>query len=78
MKLAVTIIYIVVAASLSAIVLSQQGKDPREASAVMGTTGETFFGKNKGKTREGMLEKLTAAAAVLFVVLSVLLSLNVF
>ncbi len=75
MKLALTIIYIVVALALSAIVLLQQGKDPREANALMGTTGDTFFSKNKAKTREGRLEKLTAIFAVLFIVLSVVVSL---
>ena len=77
MKLAFTIAYIVVALVLTVVVLFQKGKDPREASAVMGGSGETFFSKNKSKTREGMLEKLTTIFAVLFIVLSVVLSLNV-
>jgi len=76
MKLAVTIAYIVVALLLTVVVLFQKGKDPR-ASAVMGGSGETFFSKNKSSTREGVLEKLTALLAVIFVVLSVVISLGV-
>ena len=72
--LALTIVYIIVAVILAAIVLSQQGKDPREASAVMGGSG-SFFSKNKGATKEAMLEKLTAVCAVLFVVLSIVMFL---
>lgn len=72
MKIALTIIYIIVAVVLTGVVLTQQGKDPREASAVMGGSG-SFFSKNKGATKEAMLEKLTAAFAVLFVVLSIIM-----
>ena len=72
MTLAITIIYILVAVILTAVVLTQQGKDPREASSVMGGSG-SFFSKNKGATKEVMLEKLTAVCAVLFVILSILM-----
>ena len=76
MKLAFTIVYIVVALILTGVVLFQKGKDPREASSVMGDSGESFFSKNKSNTREGLLEKLTTIFAVLFIVLSVVLSLG--
>lgn len=75
MKLVFTIVYIVVALLLTVIVLFQKGKDAR-SSAVMGNTGETFFSKNKSNTLDGILEKLTAAFAVLFIALSVVLSLG--
>ncbi|MBQ2889290.1 MAG: preprotein translocase subunit SecG [Clostridia bacterium] len=76
MKLAFTIVYIVVALILTVVVLFQKGKDPREASSVMGTSGETFFSKNKANTREGLLEKLTTVFAIVFIILSVVLSLD--
>lgn len=72
MNIFLTILYIVVAVALTVIVLFQQGKDPREASAVMGGSG-SFFSKNKGATKEALLEKLTAIVAVLFVILSVVM-----
>ena len=75
MKLAFTIVYIVVALLLTVIVLFQKGKDPR-SSAVMGGSNDTFFSKNKSNTLDGILEKLTAVVAVLFIVLSVILSLG--
>ncbi len=77
MKLAVTIAYIVIALLLTVIVLFQKGKDPRAAGSVFGGSGETFFSKNKSNTREGLLEKLTAIFAVLFIILSVVLSLGI-
>ncbi len=75
MKLVFTIVYIVVALLLTVIVLFQKGKDAR-SSAVMGNTGETFFSKNKSNTLDGILEKLTAVFAILFIALSVVLSLG--
>ncbi len=75
LKLIFTIAYIVVALLLTVIVLFQKGKDTR-SSAVMGNSGDTFFSKNKSNTLDGILEKLTAVVAVLFIALSVVLSLG--
>ena len=78
MKLGFTIAYIVVALVLTVVVLFQKGKDPREANAVMGGSGDSFFSKNKSNTREGLLEKITSVFAVVFIILSVVLSLSWF
>ena len=75
MRLAFTIGYIVVALVLTVVVLFQKGKDPRE-SAVMGGSSDSFFSKNKSNTRDGLLEKITSVFAVVFIVLSVVLSLS--
>ena len=77
MKLAITLVYLVLAAILTAGVLLQEGKDPRE-SAVMGGSSDTFFSKNKAHTREAMMEKLTSILAVVFFIFSIVLSLNFF
>ncbi len=72
MNIFLTILYIAVAVILTIVVLTQQGKDPREASAVMGGSG-SFFSKNKSETKEAKLEKLTSVSAILFVVLSIIM-----
>ncbi|MBQ8002842.1 MAG: preprotein translocase subunit SecG [Clostridia bacterium] len=72
MNIFLTILYIAVAVALTVVVLTQQGKDPREASAVMGGSG-SFFSKNKSASKEAKLEKFTAIIAVLFVVLSIVM-----
>ena len=77
MKLGFTIAYIVVALVLTVVVLFQKGKDPRE-SAVMGGSSDSFFSKNKSNTRDGLLEKVTTVFAIIFVILSVVLSLKFF
>ena len=76
MTLAATLVYLVIALVLTAVVLLQEGKDPRD-SAIMGGSSETFFGKNKARTMEGFMEKLTSIFAVLFFVISIVLSLNI-
>lgn len=72
MNILLSIIYIAVAVLLTVVVLFQQGKDPREASSIMGGSG-SFFSKNKSESKEAKLEKLTAVAAVLFFVFSMVM-----
>ena len=76
MQMALTITYIVVALLLTVIVLFQKGKESG-ANVITGGSGDTFFSKNKSNTREALLEKLTAVFAVIFIILSVVLSLGI-
>jgi preprotein translocase subunit SecG len=39
---------------------------------------ETYWGRNKGRSMEGMLVKITKILAVFFMLLAVVLNLNVF
>ncbi|MCM1101688.1 MAG: preprotein translocase subunit SecG [Clostridium sp.] len=76
LKIALTVIFIIVCVALVVLVLMQEGK-----SAGLGTIGgaaETYWGKNKGRSMEGFLVKLTKVMAVLFILLAAILNLNVF
>ena len=76
LKIIVTIVFILVCAALVVLVLMQEGK-----SAGLGSiagAAESYWGKNKGRSMEGMLVKITKWLAVLFMVLAVILNLNVF
>lgn len=73
-KLACTIVHIVVAVCLTAVVLLQSGKDAGLSGSIAGGNSDNFFGKNKGRTLNGILEKWTAILAVLFIILSVVLA----
>lgn len=72
----ITIVFIVVCVALSALVLLQEGKT-QGLGAISGAA-ETYWGKNKGRSMEGFLVKLTRALAILFMVLAVLLNLNTY
>ena len=58
------------------IVLMQEGKSAG-LGAISGAA-ETYWGKNKGRSMEGKLEKFTKLAAVLIFVLALVLNLKVF
>ncbi len=69
----VTIVHVVLAVILVAVVLLQSSKSTGLSGSV-GGGAETFFGKNKAKTLDGMLEKATAVLAFLFIVTSLALA----
>ena len=75
LRIVVTVLFIIVCIALSAIVLLQEGK-----SAGLGTisgAAESYWGKNKGRSMEGVLVKITRWLAVAFMVLSVLLNMAI-
>lgn len=72
MQIALSIVQIIVSIALVITVLMQSGKTQGLPGSIAGGA-ETFFGKNKGRTIDGILSKITSILAVLFVILSVLL-----
>ena len=71
LKTIVTIAYIVICIALVIVVLMQEGK----TSGLGAVTGaaDTYWTRNKGRSSEGVLIKITRVLAALFVVLSVVL-----
>ena len=59
------ILLIVMAVFLVVTILLQSSKDHRMSGTIAGGA-ETFFGKQKGKTVDGILNKITAVVCVLF------------
>ncbi len=72
MQIALSIVQIIVSIALIITVLMQSGKTQGLPGSIAGGA-ETFFGKNKGRTIDGILSKITSILAVLFIILSVLL-----
>ena len=76
LRMIINIIFILVCIALTVLVLMQEGK-----SAGLGSisgAAETYWGRNKGRSMEGMLQKFTKVMAALFILLAVILNLNVF
>lgn len=69
-----TIVHVILAIILIAVVLFQSGKSAGLSGSIAGGA-ETFFGKNKARTMDGMLSKLTGIVAILFIVTSFVLSI---
>ncbi|MDF2945072.1 MAG: hypothetical protein K0S01_3930 [Herbinix sp.] len=75
LKVIVQIVYILICIALTFVVLKQEGKTAGLSGALTGTS-ETYWSKNKGRSVEGTLEKITKYLAAGFIVLSVVLNLN--
>lgn len=76
LRLTLTIIFILVCIALVILVLLQEGK-----TAGLGTisgAAETYWGKNKGRSMESKLVKITTGLAITFMLLVVILNLNIF
>ena len=76
LRVVINIIFILVCVALTVLVLMQEGK-----SAGLGSisgAAETYWGRNKGRSMEGMLVKITKILAVFFMLLAIVLNLNVF
>ena len=70
------IVFIIICIAMVILVLMQEGKSAG-LGAISGAA-ETYWGKNKGRSMEGTLEKITKYLSVAFIVLAVVLNLNVF
>ena len=73
METLLTVLYIIDCLALIIIVLMQQGKSAGLTGTISGAA-ETYWGKNKGRSLEGKLEKVTVFLAIMFIVLSLALS----
>ena len=73
MTIVLTIIQVLAALFLIAVVLLQSGKKAGLSGAIAGGA-ETFFGKNKGRTIDAALKKVTAVVAFLFIISSIVLA----
>ena len=70
------VIFILLCIALTALVLMQEGKSAG-LGAISGAA-ETYWGKNKGRSMEGKLVKITKYLAIGFMVLTIVLNLSVF
>lgn len=70
---ALTIILVIICIALIAVVLLQEGKSA--GLGVVNGSSDTYWGKNKGRSMEGALEKITRVLVVLFLVLALVLNI---
>ena len=75
LKIVLTVIFILISVALTVIILMQEGKSAG-LGAIAGA--DTYWGKNKGRSMEGMLVKITRILVVAFIVLAAVLNLGIF
>lgn len=76
LKIILTIVFIILCVALVVLVLMQEGKSAG-LGAISGAA-ETYWGKNKGRSMEGLLVKITKVLAVLFMIGAVVLNLDIY
>lgn len=72
LKVIISVIFVLICVALTVIVLLQEGK-----SAGLGSISgmaDTYWGKNKGRSMEGNLERFTTFAAIAFLILAIVLN----
>ena len=74
LEVILTVVDLLCCVALTLIVLAQSGKG-EGLSAALGGSAETFFGKNKGRSLDAKLEKLTIVVAVVFILVTFVLSI---
>ena len=73
-QLVVSIIYFIVALALIAAVMLQSGKSAGLSGAIGGGT-DTFLSKNKSKSADARLARMTKWIAIVFMILTLVLCL---
>ena len=74
LKYVLMVLFVLVCIIATVLVLMQEGRS-QGLGAIAGAA-ETYWGKNKGRSMEGALVKITTGLAVGFMVLAVVLNLN--
>jgi len=75
MRIFLTVIFLIICLALVVIVLLQEGK-----SAGLGEIAglaDTYWGKNKGRSMEGALDKATKFLAAAFIIIALLLNTSI-
>ena len=75
-RIILTIVFVILCIAMTVIVLMQEGKSAG-LGAISGMA-ETYWGKNKGRSMEGNLVKITKYLAIGFMLISIVLNLSVF
>lgn len=74
LRIILTIVFILVSIALLVVVLMQEGKSAG-LGAISGAA-ETYWGKAKGRSMEGMLIKVTKILAISFIILAAILNIK--
>lgn len=76
LKMVLMIVFVVISLALTVIILMQEGKSAG-LGAIAGAA-DTYWGKNKGRSMEGMLVRITRVLVVAFIVLAAVLNMGIF
>ena len=70
-----TVVYVINCLVLIVICLMQSKDDEGASGAIVGGSSSSFYEKNKGRTKEGKLKRLTIILGISFAVLTIVLGI---
>ena len=76
LRVILTIVFVLDCIALSVVVLLQEGKNA--GLGALSGASDTYWSKNKGRSREGIMRKVTVVLGALFIILGLILNLKVF
>ncbi len=68
-------IYFVICAVLVVLILKQSKEDNGASGAIVGSSSNNFYEKNKGRTTEGKMKRATVGLMIAFFVLTITLDI---
>lgn len=74
----VTILFMLISIAMIIIVMMQEGKNSGFGALSGQVVSDSYVKKNRGRTKEGKMERITAILGVLFFVIAIGLSLKFF
>ena len=76
LRVILTIVFVLDCIALSVVVLLQEGKNA--GLGALSGASDTYWSKNKGRSREGIMIRVTVVLGALFIILGLILNLKVF
>ena len=74
-KIILVVVDLIICLALTILAMVQSKDDAGLSSTITGSSTNNFFEKNKGRTKEGMQKKWTIILGILFVILTIALSI---
>ena len=74
MKIALLIVELVLGLLTYIVILMQPSKSDALSGLIQGSTTESFYSKNKSRTKEARLERLTVLFSILFAINTIILN----
>lgn len=75
LRIVLYVVLIILSVFVTILVLMQEGKQ-QGLGSLAGSSAETYWGKNKGRSVEGKLVRYTAVLATLLIVLAAVLNMS--
>lgn len=74
-KIILIVVDLIICVALTILAMIQSKDDEGLSSTITGSSTNNFFEKNKGRTKEGIQKRLTIILGVLFVIVTIALSI---